>query len=50
METRRLLLVAFFLTVGILVMVDGAAESFIVTVLVGLALTLLGSIFWLNSE
>lgn len=41
---------AFCLTVGILVMVDGAAESFAVTFLVGLAMALLGSIFWVNAE
>ena len=50
METKRLLIVAFCLTVGLLVMADGAAESFAVTFLVGLAMALLGSIFWVNAE
>jgi hypothetical protein len=50
METKRLLLVVFLLTVGILVMVDGVVASFGVTFLVGLALSLLGAIFWLQAE
>ena len=50
METRRLLIVVFFLTVGILLIADGVATNFAVTFLVGLAMALLGSIFWLNSE
>jgi preprotein translocase subunit SecF len=50
METKKLLLVAFLLTVGLLVMINGVMESFAVTFMVGLALALLGSIFWLNAE
>jgi hypothetical protein len=50
METKRLLIVASCLTVGILVMADGAAESIAVTFLVGLAMALLGSIFWLGAD
>jgi hypothetical protein len=50
METKRLLLIVFLLTVGILVMADGLIASFGVTFLTGLALTLAGSIFWLQAE
>ncbi len=43
-------MVVFLLTVGILVMADGVIASFGVTVLAGLALTLTGSIVWLQAE
>jgi hypothetical protein len=50
LDTKRLLLIVFLLTVGILVMVEGVAASFGVTFLTGLALSLLGAIFWLQAE
>jgi len=50
MENRRKLLVAFLLVVGILVVVDAFVQNIVINYPNGLAISLLGFIFWVCAE
>lgn len=50
MSNRKKLLVAFFLIVGILLMVYAFAENIVVDIPLGLALSLIGSSLWVCAE